>query len=497
MSDSVKSVLDLMSGPLTDISAAQRALEAQGLPYKTTSDLLSEDAVCLAALSLNASEVEKAMAIASDKIAMSNPYFKDGELVEDAKLEALRLNDPLENFCSMHGAIPEAIKNSSKLSPTLGGAVGLMSSLISKGFNGPYEDRVAKTLRMLTESDGGVLRGVRAPLGLNGKELGALSRTQHWADVLARGTVPDYAGLLGTGNRYRDQFGALNLAANNITNAMAGIGESAGISATLRRLAGLETTATKMSLFAGAIDILGPGAGASQAAYQGLMGNYSSTEMLERRYWHNPLERERYYRDQQVDDGLIDGNNAATVETLIESGVVEGRLTRAGTMTAVIEAGPIKLRIIASRTKSSAFIAITDFEIALRAFVSAKLKVVAGPNWFKERVPGDVIGRAKNRRREALRAGEVHLPLIHYTDLGDLIGVILRKDNWSELFEAVFGHAEWLRVDLERLNAHRRPTMHARPIEPVQLCEIVFTIRRLSNWIERDGVWDMGWDEDI
>lgn len=107
------------------------------------------------------------------------------------------------------------------------------------------------------------------------------------------------------------------------------------------------------------------------------------------------------------------------------------------------------------------------------------------------------MNRAKGRRREAMRAGEAPLPLIHYTDLGDLISVILRNDNWGELFEAVFDRSEWLKVDLERLNANRRPTMHSRPIDPVQLCEIVFTIRRLVGWMERDGEWGSGWDSDF
>ncbi|MFO1124626.1 MAG: endonuclease NucS [Methylocystis sp.] len=51
----------------------------------------------------------------------------------------------------------------------------------------------------------------------------------------------------------------------------------------------------------------------------------------------------------------------------------------------------------------------------------------------------------------------------------------------------MFDRAEWLKVDLERLNANRRPTMHSRPVEPVQLCEIVFTIRRLVGWMGVTG----------
>jgi len=65
------------------------------------------------------------------------------------------------------------------------------------------------------------------------------------------------------------------------------------------------------------------------------------------------------------------------------------------------------------------------------------------------------------------------------------------------LFEAVFDRPEPLRVDLERLAANRRPTMHSRPIDPVQLCEIMLIIRRVTGWMERDGTWGSGWDADI
>nr|WP_243843491.1 Swt1 family HEPN domain-containing protein [Sphingomonas vulcanisoli] len=154
------------------------------------------------------------------------------------------------------------------------------------------------------------------------------------------------------------------------------------------------------------------------------------------------------------------------------------------------------MRILATRPKLGAFGAIEAFENGLRAFVAAKLAPAHGAKWFVQRVPGDIVGRAKERRREAMRSGEAALDLIFYTDLGDLLTIIVRRDNWSEHFEAVFDRAEWLRVDLERLTAYRRPTMHSRPIEPPLLCEIVFIIRRLVGWMERDGIWDHGWDAD-
>lgn len=507
MTGSGKSLKDLAGSSLgfRTSNALERAMENQRSIDKLTAlGAFRDDAISRAARGLYSPEMEKALAIASGKIAALDPMFKTGSAFAQLKIAALNLPDPFEKFGPMRSALEEAIGKIGRIDTTAFGVAhstaAKLSLLDGHRFCNPLDDRISEAMKKMTESYVGLSASMRAALDIDRTALGALSRSQHWADALTGTSARDYAALLGSGDKYRKQFEALNLAAGSIAEATAGFkasgafAEAAGLG---RRFAGIDITTTKMSLFAGAIDVLGPGAGGSQAAYTALLGGYSTPAMLDRPYWRDPRERARYYRDQDVDDGLIDADNAATVQVLIESGVVEGRRTRAGTMTAVVEAGPVKLRIMASRPKMGAFGAIDAFENALRAFVSAKLEAVAGPNWFKQRVPGDITTRAKERRREAMRAGEPPLSLIHYTDLGDLIGVILRKDNWGEMFETVFDRAEWLKVDLERLNTHRRPTMHSRPIEPVQLCETVFTIRRLVGWMERDGAWDHGWDGDI
>lgn len=499
MTDSGKSISDLVGGSLGvgRSSAIERALETQrSLDKLTALGMLHDTAVNRAARGLQTSEIEKAMAIASGKITALDPIFKAGSVFEQLHRDALKIHDPFKEFGTARSAIEEAIGKIGRIDAT---SFGIAHSTAAKlnlldglKITNPIDDQISQAMKQLTEPYAALPKSVRLALDIDREALGALSRTRHWADTLAGSSVREYAALLGTDKKHHKQFEALNLAADSIAMATAGFSAHAALAEAVigRGLADLSITGTKMSLFAGAVDVLGPGASSSQAAYAALLGGYSSTEMLDRAYWRDPRERARYYRDHEVDDGLIDADNAATVAVLIDSGVVEGRRTRAGTMTAVVEAGPVKLRIIASRPKVGAFSAIDAFENVLRSFISAKLEGLAGPNWFKQRVPGDIMVRAKGRRREAMRAGETPLPLIHYTDLGDLIGVILRKDNWDEVFEAVFDRAEWLKVDLERLNANRRPTMHSRPVEPVQLCEIVFTIRRLIGWMERDGAWD-------
>ena len=489
MTGSGKSLRDLAgrSPSLRTSNALELPLETQRSIDKLTEFGAFRDvAIGRSAYGLHSPEMEKALAIASGTIASVN------------------LPDPFEKLGTIRSAIEEATGKFGRIDTTAFGiahsTAAKLSSLRGHHFGSSLDDRISDAMKRMTEPYSGLPASMRAALDIDRTAFGALSRSQHWADALKGKSARDYAALLGTSDKYLKQFEALNLAARIMAEATAGFNASGAVAEAARLsrpFAGIDITTTKLSLFASAIDVLGPGAVGSQAAYTSLLGGYSTTAMLDRPYWRDQRERARYYRDQDVDDGLIDADNAAIVQVLIESGVVEGRRTRAGTMTAVVEAGPVKLRIMASRPKMGAFGAIDAFENALRAFVSAKLEAVAGPNWFKHRVPGDITTRAKERRREAIRSGEPQLSLIHYTDLGDLMGVILRRDNWGEIFEMVFDRAEGLKVDLERLNTHRRPTMHSRPIEPVQLCEIVLTICRLIGWMQLDGTWDEGWDADI
>ncbi len=508
MSDSGKKLRELAAGSFSGIgttSALDRALEMQRSVEKLTEfGMLRDDKLTRLAQGLPSREIARAMGFAKGKLGGVDALSKYISALDQAKLNSFKLHDPFEKYGAMRSAVEEAIGKANRLETTAFGraheAAAKFAALNEHPFRNEVHKRMEESIRRMMGSDATITARQTAMLGINPETAGAFARTRHWADKLSGVSAQDYAKLLGTHDRYTKQFEALNLAAGSITTATAGLGGSklAGRIAVLNgNLAGLGATAAKMSLFAGSLDVLGPGTGGNHAAYKALLGSYATPAMLDRAYWRDPRERERYYRDQEVDDGLIDADNAATVAVLIESGVVEGKRTRAGTITAVVEAWPVKIQIKASRPKMGAFGAIDTFENSLRNFVANKLLASQGLNWFKQRVPGDIVQRAKNRRREAMRAGEASLDLIYYTDLGDLIGVITRKDNWSELFEAVFDRAEWLKVDIERLNASRRPTMHSRPIDPVQLCEIVLTIRRLVGWIERDGTWDTGWDRDI
>nr|MCU0733687.1 hypothetical protein [Hyphomonas sp.] len=305
------------------------------------------------------------MAIASGKIAALDPILKTGSAFAQLKINALDLPDPFEKLGPMRSAVEEAMGKFGRIDATAFGiahnTAAKLSLLSTHRFGNLLDDRISEALKKLAEPYAELPASMRTALDIDRSALGTLARSQHWADALTSISGGDYAAVPGIGERYRKQFEALNLAAESIAEVTAGLKASGAFAEAAwlgRRSAGFDITTIKMSLFAGAIDVLGPGAGCSQAAYAALLGGYSTPAMLDRPYWRDPRERARFYRDQDVDDGLIDADNAEIVQVLIESGVVEGRRTRAGTMTAVVEAGPVKLRIMASRPKVGAFGAI-------------------------------------------------------------------------------------------------------------------------------------------
>jgi hypothetical protein len=363
-------------------------------------------------------------------------------------------------------------------------------------------DEHARQLQAWAKPLGG-LDLVRSQLGADISAIGALARSHRWADDLASHRVAEMTSVLGRSLRASEEI-------EKLTSAAAGIVDANDLH---RRLGGrvgdliasggpLERTALRMSLFAGALDVVGPRTITGEAAFDALLGRWRTRPDLPPAFWRSREARVEIYREADVDEGLIDADSATALEVLVETGVVEGEARR-GSMTAVIEAGPVRMLITAGRTRLGAYRAIDAFEVALRGFVAAKLEMAVAAkqgdprHWFKFRVPGDVMKRAKERRREAQKSGEPHAPLIAFTDLGDLIPIIVRNDNWGEAFEPVFINRDTFTVDMGRLTAARRPAMHARSMDAVRLVEAVCVIRRLNEMMRLDGTWDAGWDDDI
>lgn len=90
------------------------------------------------------------------------------------------------------------------------------------------------------------------------------------------------------------------------------------------------------------------------------------------------------------------------------------------------------------------------------------------PNWWKERIPGDVLVRARTRKREY----ESHLQettdyeIIDWIDFGDLPSIICRNDNWKNVFSKVLPEGSQIifEIKMAELNGVRSHLYHNRKV---------------------------------
>jgi hypothetical protein len=101
------------------------------------------------------------------------------------------------------------------------------------------------------------------------------------------------------------------------------------------------------------------------------------------------------------------------------------------------------------------------FEYHLRAFVDAKMTESFGPGWIRQRVPEHVRNNWERKRDGDRAANRPERVLISYSDLSDYLPIIIRNDNWKDLFGDIFGHKPSVEESFRRLYPVRNCTMHA------------------------------------
>ncbi|MFE8644116.1 Swt1 family HEPN domain-containing protein [Sphingomonas sp. NCPPB 2930] len=108
-----------------------------------------------------------------------------------------------------------------------------------------------------------------------------------------------------------------------------------------------------------------------------------------------------------------------------------------------------------------AFRALRSLETAIRRFIVERLVALCGDKWYRQRLPSDMLQTWKEKKAKDTTSGS-DLPLIEYADFSDYIKIIVRQDNWSAVFQAVFVRKEDVQESFRRLGPIRISTMHAR-----------------------------------
>jgi hypothetical protein len=128
---------------------------------------------------------------------------------------------------------------------------------------------------------------------------------------------------------------------------------------------------------------------------------------------------------------------------------------------------------------------IFDLENEVRRFIVQKLSETYGRDWVKHQIPGEMYDEWKKRRDRAVKDGEVAGPLINYADFGDYVRIILRRDNWENVFKSYFHSKESVQESFRRIHPVRRSTMHSRVITIDLRLFLDVEVRRIRLAIDR------------
>lgn len=118
-------------------------------------------------------------------------------------------------------------------------------------------------------------------------------------------------------------------------------------------------------------------------------------------------------------------------------------------------------------TNAHVAVVVYETEVALRELIREDLYTLAGPNWWKTRLPPDAVPKIKEARRyERATPWSGHIPHhpIHYLDLGDLRKTIASKANWDECFSQIFKRKDLFETNLSQLEPVRNAFAHSRKV---------------------------------
>ncbi len=106
-----------------------------------------------------------------------------------------------------------------------------------------------------------------------------------------------------------------------------------------------------------------------------------------------------------------------------------------------------------------------SIETALRKLIIESLREIEGSNWFKRRLPVDVLEKYRKgvEFEKSIKWHQLvpHHP-IYYIDFTDLKKIIEREDNWRDAFKPIFSRKDILGSTLSELEFIRNKIAHNR-----------------------------------
>lgn len=192
------------------------------------------------------------------------------------------------------------------------------------------------------------------------------------------------------------------------------------------------------------------------------LGDWREPITIDHNNFLNSDVRTEFYLNQGFDPALTAFPSAAFVETTNLAGLRQDSLEIEVEENIDDDDNDIEERGLIRTNEAHG--TILRLERQLRKFIDSRMLQAFGEHWIKQRVPNDVYKSWLEKREKAEHAGEKIARLIDYADFTDYQKIILRKDNWNEVFKVIFIRDTLVIECLQRLYPIRICTMHARLI---------------------------------
>lgn len=142
----------------------------------------------------------------------------------------------------------------------------------------------------------------------------------------------------------------------------------------------------------------------------------------------------------------------------------------------------------------TAFQLLFTIEVGIRELIIRELSSRYGVKWWKSRLPADVIEKYKNgiSSEKSIKWIQLvpHHP-IYYTDFPDLRKVIVRNDNWREVFFSIFKNDTAFSGIFAQIEPIRNKVAHHRKISEGDLEILKGAFASISSCMSPSGLQEL------